>query len=344
MIRTVILDWGDTVMRNLPYAGPMAHWPRVEAVAGVEGALAALHGRRRLVLATNAADSGEALVRQALARAGLERYFDAVLTARELGLRKPDPAFFQAVLQATGAVPSEAAMVGDDYAADVAGPKALGLRAVWFNPQAQPCPQAAALHDAEVRAMADLPAALDRPFLPDTAECLELLSAQEAPAALLAHVRAVAATAYRLAEGLRSRGVAVDPLLAHRGGLLHDLDKVTARRLGRTHGELGAELLRNAGRLELAAIVERHLMFTILDPGRGPATWEQKLVFYADKIVEGERTVSLDERLAALSRRYPENAGRMRACLPAMRALEAEICAALGTSPEELRGFLGSEP
>jgi HAD superfamily hydrolase (TIGR01509 family) len=340
VIRTVILDWGDTVMRNLPYPGPMAHWPTVEAVPGVEQALAALQGRCRLVLATNAADSGSALVRQALARVGLEGRFDAVLTARELGAHKPEPAFFQAVLAESGTAPAEAAMVGDSYPADVAGAKAMGLRAIWFNPGGSPCP-GQPLHDAELRSMAGLPAAVAAAGrLPDVAECLALLAEQEAPPPLVQHVQAVAAVAYRLACLLRERGEAVDPLLAHRGGLLHDLDKITSRRLGRMHGELGAEILRARGHDELSSIVERHLIFTILDAESRPTTWEEKLVHYADKVVEGDRVVSLDERLQALYGRYPESAGRMRHCLPALRALEAEICAALQIPQPELQAML----
>ncbi len=340
LIRTVVLDWGDTIMRNLPYPGPMAQWPRVEVVPGAREALAALQGRYQVVLATNAADSSEALVRQALARAGLEGCFDAVLTARELGVRKPEPGFFLAVLHATRTAAHEAAMVGDDYAADVAGAKAAGLRAIWFNPQARPCPETSPLYDAELRSMACLPATVSDLHLPDVAECLALLAGQQAPPQLMAHAQAVAAVAFRLAERLRDCGEAVDPLLTHRGGLLHDLAKITARPLGRDHGKLGGELLRTQGQPELAAIAERHMMFTLLEPNGGPATWEEKLVHYVDKVVEGDQVVSLDERLRALSGRYPENTERMYACLPALRALEAEIAAALGVPQPELLSSL----
>jgi len=349
VIRIVILDWGDTVMRNLPYPGPMARWPRVEAVPGVAAALAALQGHCRLVLATNAADSGAALVREALARVGLEGHFDAVLTARELGVRKPEPAFFAAVLRESGTAAAEAAVVGDDYPVDVAGARALGLRAVWLNPGRAPCPSPHPQYDAELQTMAELPAALATMHLPGVAECMELLAGQDAPPPLVAHVQAVAAVAFRLAERLRGLGRKVDPLLAHRGGLVHDLGKVTARRLGRDHGELGAEILRAQGYPQLAGIAGRHLMFTILEPTCAPATWEEKLVFYADKIVEGDRVVTLDERLQALCGRYPENAARMRACLPALRALEAEIAGALGIPGPQLprilqAGSQGAQP
>lgn len=116
VIRTVLFDWGDTVMRSFPeYSGPMAYWPRVEAVPGIAEALAALRPRYRLVLATNAADSGRELVQAALARAGLAGSFGAVFTARELGVPKPEPAFYRTVPRELDCPAREAAMVGDDY-------------------------------------------------------------------------------------------------------------------------------------------------------------------------------------------------------------------------------------
>ena len=230
MSKAIIFDWGDTVMRNFTeYPGPMANWPRVEAMPGIEYALQALHPHHRLVMATNAADSGRDLVVAALRRVALDGHFDAVYTARELGARKPEPAFYQAMLQALGCPPHEATMVGDDYRADVCGAKQAGLRAIWYNPAASPCPDVHPLHDAEVQALASLPATLSGPRLPDVAECLQLLAGQEVPPNVITHCRAVAAVAHDLACRLRSRGHAVDPLLAHRGGLLHDLDKASSR-------------------------------------------------------------------------------------------------------------------
>lgn len=171
MIQVIVFDWGDTVMRVFPeYKGPMAHWPRVEAVPGVEEALRALYPHYRLALATNAAESGGALVRAALRRVGLERYFEAVFTARELGVCKPGSAFFQALLREVGCVPPEAVMVGDDYRNDVIGAKRAGLRTVWFNPRASYCQLAHPLHDAEVKAMAELPTALESVHLSDDKE------------------------------------------------------------------------------------------------------------------------------------------------------------------------------
>jgi len=39
-IKAIIFDWGDTVMCDFPeYTGPMAYWPKVEVVPGIEKAL-----------------------------------------------------------------------------------------------------------------------------------------------------------------------------------------------------------------------------------------------------------------------------------------------------------------
>ncbi len=161
-VRALLFDWGDTVMRVFPdYRGPMAHWPHVEVVPGIEEALEALHPRYTIALATNASDSDASMVRAALERAGLEKYFDAVFTSQELGARKPAPAFFQAALSRLGCAAGEVAMVGDSYRADVIGAREAGLWSVWFNPAALPCPATSPSHDAEVHTMAELPAALE---------------------------------------------------------------------------------------------------------------------------------------------------------------------------------------
>ena len=141
MIRTIVFDWGDTVMRVfLEFSGPMAHWPKVEAVPGVEHALRTASQRYLLVLASNAADSGPDLVRDALERVGLERYFGEVVTARDLGAAKPDPRFFKAVLRTVGCQPQEAIMVGDHFETDIAGAKEVGLWTIWFNPNGKALP------------------------------------------------------------------------------------------------------------------------------------------------------------------------------------------------------------
>ena len=54
---------------------------------------------------------------------------DAALASRQHGKTKPDPTIFRAVLDRLGVEPAESAMVGDSPEDDVAGARALGMRA-----------------------------------------------------------------------------------------------------------------------------------------------------------------------------------------------------------------------
>ena len=147
----MLFDWGNTLMVDDGQPGSMATWPQVAAVAGAAEALAALHGRCRICVATNADDSGSEEVMAAMGRVGLARYIDRVFSSRDLGARKPEPAFYAAVhaaLRADAAARAEptlradeVVMVGDNFENDVAGALAAGLRAVWFDPRNAARPQ-----------------------------------------------------------------------------------------------------------------------------------------------------------------------------------------------------------
>ena len=339
-LTTLVFDWGDTLMRVFPeYSGPMASWPQVEAVEGAAQALSALSEHYRLVVATNAGDSRSRQVRQALERVGLANFFHSIFTAAELGSRKPTPAFFTSLAGVLGAKPDQIAMIGDDYRADVLGATQAGWNAVWFNPAGKLAPGALPLYTLEVTTLTDLPAALQTQTLPDYRTCLAWLLEQPVSHSLLGHIHSVAATAYILAVWLRAAGQSVDPLLAHRGGLLHDLAKIKSlekppeQRMH--HGELGARMLADRGEPVLAEITRRHPLFCLTQDTLRPSTWEQKLVHLADKLIEGSRLVTLDERITALRHRYAFDEARITASVPALEALQVEVCAALNLPAEE---------
>jgi len=209
--------------------------------------------------------------------------------------------------------------------------KGKGLRAIWLNPEGLPCPAVHPLHDLEIRD----PAELQKPLnfsLPDLAETLEILRGHGVPENVIKHSAAVAGVAHFLAQRLRARGIEIDPLLVHRGGLLHDLDKVSSLNEDTEHGVKAAEILANLGYPELGKIAEAH----VLKPGRLPRSWPEKLVFLADKLVEGGEVVGLSSRLSALRERYPQFREQIAASKPFVRSLQNQILLALGLSEEEL--------
>ncbi len=337
-ITTLVFDWGDTLMQTFPeYGGVMAEWPRVAAMPGISTALAALAGQYQMVVATNASDSNAAQVRAALQRVELSQYIDAIYTYAELGARKPAVEFFHQTARLSGAPHGGLVMVGDLYAVDVIGAAQAGWNAVWYNPAGQPCPGALPLHAVELTDMAQLPAALGRGFLPSVITCQAWLVQHGGSFALWQHVQGVASAAYLMAVWLRQAGESVDPVLAHRGGLLHDVAKLAAGREEKiNHADLGGEILMKLNQPELAEIASRHLLSKVEHPQDGPRTWEEKLVHFADKLIEGPRLVPLETRLEALRQRYPRFADDITRHTPGLQRLQAKICAPLGFPPDEL--------
>lgn len=80
----------------------------------------------KLAVATNYG----AIVRVRLEALGVAPLIDVWGLAPELGVRKPEPAFFVAVLERLGVAPAEAVMVGDRQDNDIAPAKRAGLFAV----------------------------------------------------------------------------------------------------------------------------------------------------------------------------------------------------------------------
>lgn len=66
-------------------------------------------------------------------RMGLGAYFCGALSAREVGVGKPDPRIFQAAAGALGLAPHEILHVGDDESLDVLGALDVGMQTAWVN-------------------------------------------------------------------------------------------------------------------------------------------------------------------------------------------------------------------
>ena len=133
--RHILFDWGGTLMVDIPeMIGPMCDWPEVSVVAGAEEGLRSLSTQVSCHLATNAADSNEAQIRQALKRAGLSDFIGQIFCTANLSSNKPAPAYFERIMATLDCPASDVVMVGDALDKDVYGALACGLQAVWFNP------------------------------------------------------------------------------------------------------------------------------------------------------------------------------------------------------------------
>jgi putative hydrolase of the HAD superfamily len=65
---------------------------------------------------------------------GIEPYFSNIFTADHIGVKKPNKAFFEFVLNKLNTVPDNCIMIGDTLDADVLGAMNAGIKGVYFNP------------------------------------------------------------------------------------------------------------------------------------------------------------------------------------------------------------------
>ena len=120
---------------------PMGLWAQVEVIEGATEALELLRGKLPLAIATNASVSRRPMIERALERAGLSGYFEHVFCFTELGYRKDQYEFWQAVEYGLGVPLAHVAMVGDSYEQDAAAPRRFGVQGVWFNPNGAAAPE-----------------------------------------------------------------------------------------------------------------------------------------------------------------------------------------------------------
>jgi len=158
--------------------------------------------------------------------------------------------------------------------------------------------------------------------LPTRNQCLAILNEHCVPPHIVKHNMAVAKLAVFLAQKLNEKGLAVDVDLTERACLLHDIlricdlndsdlsrfeqsltaqDKAKWQHLkekytGLCHEQAAYELLKDNFPL-LALTIRKHRYSAILDQQEKPHTWEEKLLYYADKRVMHDKIVPLKDRL-----------------------------------------------
>ncbi len=104
-------------------------------------------------------------VREALARDGLEPFFELAAVSEDVGVEKPDPRLFEYALGLAGVRGHRSAMVGDRLDYDVRPARAAGMRAIWMlrgEAPDDPTPEQLAEADATVRSLRELPSVLER--------------------------------------------------------------------------------------------------------------------------------------------------------------------------------------
>jgi|SRR3989338_7941824 len=137
------------------------------------------------------------------------------------------------------------------------------------------------------------------PKIPSKSECLAVLTKNKTPSNVIEHSKAVCRVAEEIANKLIEKGIKVNKRLVIAAALLHDIEREK-----KDHIEEGAKLIKSLGFPEVSEVISKHSLYKIENPERQPNTYEEKIVFYADKRAKGNKIVSLEERFADLKKRY----------------------------------------
>lgn len=139
--------------------------------------------------------------------------------------------------------------------------------------------------------------------LPSKEECLQILEDNNVPANIIAHSSAVCDLSLKIASLLEKRGISINRELVAAGALLHDIKKQDSN----DHVIEGARFIKSLGLPEVALVIRKHGLYHIDNGEFAPRTWEEKIVFYADKRVKGDKVVSIEERFSYIKQRYKKD-------------------------------------
>jgi putative hydrolase of the HAD superfamily len=118
---------GDADGARACAADMVARWMLHENFTLYDDVLPVLEELRRQGRKLGLISNGERDLDEFAAHHALE--VDVAVGSRSFGRTKPHPSIFEAALEQLGVAPVDAAMVGDSYADDIEGARALGMRA-----------------------------------------------------------------------------------------------------------------------------------------------------------------------------------------------------------------------
>jgi uncharacterized protein len=150
--------------------------------------------------------------------------------------------------------------------------------------------------------------------LPSREQTLQFLRESGCRQNVVRHVEAVSNLACEIAQACREKGYHVDLKLVETGALLHDIGRSKTHTVH--HAVVGAEIARSLGLPKpVISIIEKHVGGGITTREAKklgwpkdtyvPLTLEEKIVSYADKLIEGSRRVPIEETIEQLAEELP---------------------------------------
>ena len=172
--------------------------------------------------------------------------------------------------------------------------------------------------------------------LPSRERALQLLFENGCSVKVINHCEAVTKLALGTATILKEKGLKIDSELVEVGALLHDVGRSKTHTVH--HAVVGAEIAEAAGLPDpVISIIKRHIGGGITaseakklgwsEDVYGPITLEERIVSYADKLVENSKRVPIEITIEKLSGELKYDAAER------VRKLYEEITGLIGEGP-----------
>lgn len=169
--------------------------------------------------------------------------------------------------------------------------------------------------------------------LPSREQAIDLLRRSNCSPRVISHCEAVAELAMETACKLEKKGLKIDLNLLQVGALLHDLGRSKTHTVD--HAVIGAEIAEEAGLPVLVVrIIKRHVGGGITPEEAEefgwpkdvyvPITLEEKIVSYADKLIEHSKKGPIESEIEQLQNEHKDDAAER------VRRLYEEITSLLG--------------
>lgn len=175
-------------------------------------------------------------------------------------------------------------------------------------------------------------------MIPTEEQAKQLWDKYGLPEGKRGHMELVARVARFLAKQINKvTNLPINKTLLIAAALLHDIDKNIPRLPGEEHPDTAVRILKKEGMEEVANLVKTHPLHAILDSVIAPKTWEEKLLFLADKMVKYE-IITVDERFKLWNDEHlpVEAQSLLDRAYPKVKALENEIFEKIHIAPSEV--------
>lgn len=179
-------------------------------------------------------------------------------------------------------------------------------------------------------------------MIPSVQQCFALMTKYEMLENIKAHSIMVERIASLVARSLQEAGEALSLEKVTAGALMHDIAKTQSLKTREDHSAKGSEICLQNHLDEIAEIVAEHVVLKAFVQD-GPVL-EKEIVYYADKRVNHDKIVSLEERLAYLIRQYGKGderlIRRMAKNFEMCKQVESKLFSKLRFAPQDVAGLI----